>query len=542
MKKRIVAGLLASVMALGLLSGCGTTTGGGSTTTTVSGETKEVVIGDITYHVATDMTTDKITLTYFHFDQEETVDYLAERFMELYPNITVKTSKYQGDDYGGALLNLANNGEMPDVFMVYDCDFALVNQLYADITGFWDTDPETADLADTVNDAGLGMYGTSVRYAVPVKFFPGIMYVDNNVLETLNVEAPTQQWTWSDMIQLIKDCTDYGNANGVYYGLGYYNRLDSYYGIASSQSIVGEFGFNGKTFDLSAWAVGEQEFATLKQAGYVAPRQGTTDMENWMGDITAWEGATGHVAMFSEAFWTYQNIWATEAYEQYNLDIVPYVIPAVSDEDASSDHHSIATIDFGGVADSCTYQREAYELLKFMSFGVDGWMTRIEAYNNDELVNASGVELKYDSMPAPITKNEDVWDAYIDMYCADMDAEHKDLWENYFESCMQPIPFGWTAIAGYWNFCAEYFNAITSGSYTGIHDIVDVGVGKAADYVEEATIKANWYHAEAMISYFGPDGYDILSEEELAYWETVKAENGGENGGGTGEESTEAAQ
>ena len=413
MKKRIVAGALALTMVFGLVGCDNASSGKGSTATTVSGETKEVTIGDITYNVATDMTTDEITLTYFHFDQDETVKYLADRFEELYPNITVEPVKYQGDDYGGALLSLAHNDEMPDVFMVYDCDFALTNQLYADISGFWNSDPETQNLADTVNDAGLGCYGTTKRYAVPVKFFPGIMFVDNNVLKTLNQEAPTQQWTWTDMINLIKNCTDYKNANGTYYGLGYYNRLDSYYGIASSQSIVGECGFDGKLFDLQAWAVGEQEFATLKQAGYVAPRQGTTDMENWMGDITAWEGATVHVAMFSEAFWTYQNLWATEAYEQYNLDIVPYVIPAVSEEDASADHHSIATIDFGGISDSCTYKREAYELLKFMSFGVDGWMTRIEAYNDPELLNASGIELKHDSMPAPITKNEKVWDALI---------------------------------------------------------------------------------------------------------------------------------
>lgn len=533
MKKRIVAGFLALTMVLGL-AGCGNETGGkGSTTTTVSNETEEVVIDGITYHKALDMTTDKITLTYFHFDQDETVQYLAERFMELYPNITVVSEKYTGDDYGGALLTKAHNNQMPDAFMVYDCDFALANQLYADISGFWNSDKETAGLADTINECGLGCYGTDSRFAVPVKFFPGIMFVDNNVLKHLNQEAPTQQWTWSDMISLIKRCTDYKNANGRYYGLGYYNRLDSYYGIASSQTIQGEFGFDGTKFDLGAWAVGEQEFAQLKQTGYVAPRQNTVAMEEWMGDITAWEGATGHVAMFSEAFWTYQNLWATEAYEQYNLDIVPYVIPAVSDADASADHHSIATIDFGGVSDSCKYKREAYELLKFMSFGIDGWMTRIAAYNDTEMVNASGLALKHDSMPAPITKDEAVWEAYIDMYCADMDAEHKALWENYFASCMQPIPFGWTSIAGYWNFCDGYFNKI------GIHDIVDVGTAKAADYVAEATIKANWYHADAMISYFGPNGYDVLTEEQLKLYEGIRAENGGDNGGGTGEESSE---
>ena len=522
MKKRIVASMLALAMVVGLTA-CGPgTTQGGSTTTEVSNETEEVVINGITYNKALDLTTDEITLTYFHFDQDETVDYLARVFEQIYPNIKVNDVYENVATYNDTLNALVDNKETPDVIMFSDCDFALSNFLVSDISGFWNSDNETKNLADTINAAGIGCYGTDARWAVPVKFFPGIMFVDRNVLKTLNYPEPTQNWTWDEMIQLIRSCTVYDHPNGIYYGLGYYNRLDSYYGIASSQEVVGEFGFDGRDFDLSAWAIGEQQFADLRNSGFVAPLSGTIEMEQWQGDVNAWCGATGHVAMFSEAFWTYQGTWATEGFDQYNLDIVPYVIPAVSEADASADHHSIATIDFGGVTTSCTYQREAYELLKFMSFGVDGWKTRIQAYNDESIVNANGLALKYDVMPAPITKNEEVWDAYIDMYCADMDDEHKQLWENYFASCMQPIPFGWTSIAGYWNYCAEYFNTI------GIHELVDGGTRKAADFVEEATTKANWYHATAMIDYFGPDGYDVLSEEDLAFWENMKAENGGD--------------
>jgi multiple sugar transport system substrate-binding protein len=523
MKKRVIASLLIAAMTVGLAAcGSGSSSGKGSTTTDVSGETTETTVegSDIVYNVATDLTTDKIELTYFHFDQDETVQYLADRFMELYPNITVNVVYENVSTYDDTLLTLVSNGETPDVIMFSDCDFALSNQLLTDISGFYDTDPETQNLASTINDCGIGMYGTSARFAVPVKFFPGVMYVDANVLETLNVDLPARDWTWSDMIQLIKDCTVQDSPDGMaYYGCGYYNRLDSYYGIASSQSVQGEFGFDGTSFDLSAWAVGEQEFSNLKLGGYIAPTTETQEMEDWAGDWEAWCGATGHVALFTEAFWTYQGTWATENYEQYNLDIIPYVVPAVSEEDATADHHTIATIDFGGVTTSCKYPREAYELLKFMSFGVDGWLTRIELYNNTDYVNSSGLALKYDVMPAPITTNEEVWSQYIDMYCADMDDEHRGYWEEYFASCMQPIPYGWTSIAGYWNYCAEYFNSI------GIHDLVDAGTAQAADYVDEATMKANLYHAQAMLDYFGESGYNILSEDEIALYTQMVEDN-----------------
>lgn len=520
MKKRtkFIALLIAFTLILGL-AGCGNKDSNEGDNGNANKPTQKEING-ITYNLATDLTEENIELTYFHFDQDETVQYLANRFMELYPNIKVNVQYENVATYGDTLLTLVANGQTPDVIMYSDADFALSNFLLSDIKQYWEADPETKNLADTIALAGLGTFQTSARYAVPVKFFPGVMYVDKNVLEKLNVKVPGQDWTWNEMIQLIKDCTVLDSPDGMaYYGLGFYNRLDSYYGIAASQSIIGEFGYNGTTFDLSVWAVGEQEFSDLRLGGYVAPATETQEMEDWAGDWEAWCGSTGHVAMFSEAFWTYQGTWATESFQQYDLDIIPYVVPAVSEADSSKDHHTIATIDYGGVTTSCAYPREAYELLKFMSFGVDGWKTRIEVYNDETVTNASGLALKYDVMPAPITKDTDVWEGYIQMYTKGMDDEHVQLWRNYFASCMQPISFGWTSIAGYWNYCDEYFNDID------IHTKVDKGEAKAADYALEATEKANLYHAQAMIDYFGPSGYDILTDDEIALYEKQIADN-----------------
>ena len=539
MKKRIISALLAVIMAVGAVTGCDNgstsqqTTGGGNASASGGYAASDVVTNDydlITvdgsshqYKKYKDMTDDNITLTYFHFDQDETVQLLAKRFMQIYPNITVNVQYERVADYNTTLSTLVSNGQSPDIIMHSDCDYALSNMLLSDISSYWNSDEETQMVADTVNSAQLGTYHLEggQRYSVPVKFFPGALFVDRNVLETLNLKVPTQQWTWSEMVQLIKDATVQNSPDGMaYYGLGYYNRLDSYYGIAARQDIIGEFGFTGKKFDLSEWAVGEQEFANLKLGGYIAPSTETQAMEDWCGDWEGWAGNTGHAAVFSEAFWSFQNTWNTPTYkEAYNLDIVPYVVPAVSSADAGTGHHSIATIDYGGITTACKYRREAYELLKFMSFGVDGWYTRCEIYADESIVNSSGTALKYDVMPVPITKDPELWNKYIDVFCAGMDDEHIQLWRDYFASCMQPISFGWTNIAGYWNFCDEYFNAI------GIHDLVDAGTAQAADYVEEANRKANYYHAQAMIDYFGPTGYNVLSESELAEYQQMTAEN-----------------
>ena len=275
--------------------------------------------------------------------------------------------------------------------------------------------------------------------------------------------------------------------------------------------MKGEFGFNGTDFDLSYWAKGEQQFSDLKLGGYVAPSQETQEMEDWTGDWEAWFGATAHVAVFSEGSWTYMNLWGYEGYqEQYGLDIVPYVTPNVVDE---KQHNVIANMYMGGVSTSCKYPYEAYLLLKFMGWGIDGWKARLDIYSDTSITNASGVPLKNSQMPYPITLDKEVWDGFSALF--PQDADHKAYWDDYFASITRPVPYGWYSIAGYWNFCDQYFNKI------GIHDLVDQGKAKAADYVEEATEQANYYHAEAMISYFGPDGYDVLSDEELAQYQAV---------------------
>ena len=81
----------------------------------------------------------------------------------------------------------------------------------------------------------------------------------------------------------------------------------------------------------------------------------------------------------------------------------------------------------------------------------------------------------------------------------------------------------WYNIAGYWNFCDQYFNSQTAAgvSAPGIHNIVDEGLGKSADYVEEANLMANYYHALYQLKYFGPEGYDVLDDAEQAWYQSV---------------------
>ena len=524
-KKLLVSMTLVASMLVGV-AGCGgdTTTDDGTTNQgATSGETTNdkkddtakkdpVKVEPVNVFGDYNVTTDNITLTYWHYEDQGMADRMCEAFMELYPNITVENKVIS--DMSTDLSAAAAAGTFPDVFEGTDSDTALANMYWADITEYWNADPENKNLMPTIDEYGIGMFDTSVRFAAPMRYWPSAVFIDRNVIETLNLEMPRTDWTWEEMIQLIKDATQY-DPDMQYFGLGYYNRLDSLYGIAAVskdvRQIKGEFGFNGEDFDLQYWAIGEQQFSDLKLAGYVAPQQSTQEMEDWTGDWDTWFGATGRVAVFSEGFWTYQNLWGVEGYqEQYGLDIVPYVTPNVIDE---KEHNVISTMYMGGVSTSCKYPLEAYLLLKFMGWGVDGWKVRNEIYADTTITNDSGTPLKNAQMPVPLTLNEEVWAGYKALF--PQDEDRKPYWDDYFSSITRPVPYGWYNIAGYWNFCDQYFNSI------GIHDLVDNGTSKAADYVEEATRQANYYHADAMITYFGPTGYNVLSAEELAKYQAV---------------------
>ncbi len=497
MKKKVLLGVALMTSLMLALTGCG----GKKATSGPSGNVDE-----------NGVTTDEITLTFWHYEDETTITLLAEKFMEKYPNITVEHRVIE--DMSTDLSAAAAAGNFPDVFEGTDSDTALANQYWLDISEYYNNDPENKNLMATIDEYGIGCFDTDARYAMPMVYWPSAIFIDRNVIEKLNLEMPRTDWTWAEMIQLIKDATLDDRSGMKYYGLGYYNRLDSLYGIAAcspdERALKGEFGYDGNDFDLSYWAVGEQEFSDLKLAGYVAPQQSTQEMEDWSGDWDTWFGATGHVAVFSEGFWTYMNLWGQEGYqEQYGLDVVPYVTPNVVDE---KEHNVISTMYMGGVSTSCKYPYEAYLLLKWMGWGIEGWKERIAIYSDTSITNASGVPLKNSQMPMPITLDEEVWEGYKSLFPQD---DRKPYWDDYFASVTRPVPYGWYNIAGYWNFCDQYFNSI------GIHDLVDQGKAKAADYVEEATEQANYYHAEAMISYFGPSGYNVLSEEDLAKYQAV---------------------
>lgn len=482
-----------SVLALcaGSLSACG---GGSASSSSAdsSASSKESSAAESSSESASTlpaMTTDKITLTYASWENDVLTKYMAQKFMEKYPNITVETIYYGTDVYNDSLLNLVNAGQTPDCFWILgECDFAIENELLGDMTQYWENDPENKNILTTINDGKFGYYGTNKKWATPVKYLPDCIYANMTVFKQLNKEMPDpNNWTWEDFIQSIKDMTV--PEQGIF-GYNDFRTIITWYPIAADGNCWGEFGFDGTSFHMDNWAEGLNTQASLINGKYHAPFYDTDEAEAVFGDRTLWAAYSGKIAYQLDAWWTFNNLFSTQDYLDKGLLYVPYAIPQVKGNDSK---HAIGTMDFGGISSNTAHPREAYELLKWMTWGVDGWKEKLNAYAT--LTNADGSKLSVDNLP--ITLDKEIWDGVRKFFPGDDDQYGRGKYfDAFFANCKEPIPYGGTTIPGFGTFIRDVYNDATSGA-TVEQQVINNGVN-AHDLVADLEQKANKCHEDAM--------------------------------------------
>lgn len=533
MKKKMVSLVLAASMVAGALAGCGNTNqpaadSSSTDTTTANTTTADTTAADTTTDAAAAdaaalpaMTTDNITLTYMHFDSEALVNEVAEAFMEKYPNITVQAQAFSTDGYNDTLLNLVQSGQTPDCFMILgNCDFALSNALLGDMTPYWEADPENENILPSINSAKLGYYGTDKKLATPIKFFPDAIYCDLNVFETLNQEAPSTNWTWDEMVDAFKTAT---NTDAGTYGFNQFHSLVTYYPVAHGNGSIGEFGWNGDGYNMEQWASGVNQWAELVNGKYHAPYADTDEMEAWTGDRTMWAAYTGKLGFQLDAWWTYLNLFDTPDYRSRGMEWVPYTTPV------SEDGYVFGVLDFGGISSATQYPREAYELLKWMGWGVEGWQAKLDAYQNVETYADN--PLYRQALPCPITTDEAIWVEFQqsfyptaktrtfntvfdpvngeDLVTADEDSKYGTYFDDFFANCKNPVPFGDCQIPGFTSFLNTSYFAV--GDTLGVEDQVRLEGKNASDFVAELEQKGKEANEAALAA--AKEAYEMIGIE-----------------------------
>ena len=442
------------------------------------------------------MTTENIQLTYVTCESDKLARELARKFEKEYPNIKVNVISV-GKEYLEETIKAINeNNQSLDCFIYTDCDDMLSNNYLYDMTEYWEADKENSNLIPSIDEAKLGYFGTDSKLATPMVYYPGIFYVSKPTIEKLWMDMPDLDWTWEEMIKIIKEATRVFSKE-QHYGLCSYKKIYEYYDVAMSLSSIGPMGYDGHTFNLDNWVKGVKQYQELMDTGcIVGPHIDEDDM--WScGSI--WMGESGQVAILLEEFYAYLNHIDIEY--SYNLGYVPYVIPTkkgIQGEEA----YTTCTMYMGGISSNSAHPREAYELLKFMGWGVDGWKARLEIYKDETIVCEQTMEPLYRSyMPAPLTLDEGIWIEYKKFFYDG--AENIRYWDYYFDNCLRGIPDGICSIPGYSKFHKEYF-----GTYElkeEFYDSIDSGQIDIDILAAEIEAKLEQYHKEAMKEYFDID-------------------------------------
>ena len=234
-----------------------------------------------------------------------------------------------------------------------------------------------------------------------------------------------------------------------------------------------------------------------------SPYGDTDEMEAWTGDRTMWAAYTGKLGFQLDAWWTYLNLFDTPDYRNRGMEWVPYTTPV------SDDGYVFGVLDFGGISSSTEHPREAYELLKWMGWGVEGWQAKLDAYQDVETY--ADLPLYRQAMPCPITMDEEIWKEFQqsfyptaqtrtyqsvfdpvngeDLVTADEDTQYGKYFDDFFANCKNPVPFGDCQIPGFSSFLSTSYFAV--GDTLGVEDQVRIEGKNANDFVAELEQKGN---------------------------------------------------
>ena len=439
-----------------------------------------------TYNMPEMNTTDEINLTFMTWDDIPLTQALIDKFEEKYPNIHIEIISTTTADVAGQLISMAGEGNMPDMFFHLEIDQLMGSPLMADISEYIENDEEAQTLLYP-SLRRVGYVDGKRCYFMPGEFLPAVMYLDKSVFDKLNKEMPGEDWEWDDMIEIIETMTD--STQGIW-GYNYYMGPVTVGPIALADNAVGEFGWNGEQYDFNAWAEMIELQADYARLGY----QAIGGSEEWLAvqPDDLWPGESGRVALQMDAYWTMNNIYFQQTCLERGVQMVPYNVPVDPDTDNGG---QFAWIDMVSISSQCEHPREAYEALKFLTWGKDGWLARAELY--PALVREDGTQMYTLPGSLPMIQDDEVNAALAPLFPTEEKLGYSIDWEGYLANINNPVTFGGRTIPGFNNFLVYYFDADFNG-VIGIEAAIDQGAADPFDYVDELNAQGRKAYDQVM--------------------------------------------
>lgn len=315
-------------------------------------------------------TTRNIALSYADWGDQELNQALIDAFMEEYPHITVELRRDitgAGGEFTANLLNAQAANVLPDVFAIDNVPTGFSNGMLLDISEFWDNDSDTALVYPNIANTAIYDGG---RFAIPsFQFIKGI-YVNMTLLDFYNIPIPPKDWTYDQFVDLAIRLRQAGQSDYVYGIDPWFGDLD-FAAIWPTQDFadVGYQTFDGERFNFSsqAWIDGYNAQLDLYARNVVAAH--TEEELAIIGDIWPW--LEGYIGFKIDGSW---NLWMIDVmFEDYGLEVGFWPYPG-----GAAGQFPPTILDYAVVSSQTENPEEAYLLAKWMTFGRQGWQTRLD--------------------------------------------------------------------------------------------------------------------------------------------------------------------
>ena len=367
--KKVIAFLLAMIMAFGILAGCGKK----------ADNTPSGTDGDV-YQME-----GQVSIAYPEAEQAE-IQPVLEAFRAKYPNITVVEVPFPGST-GGAfnefLAQCATSNTMPDVLWNDWNDFApeVASGYVMPLNDFLAADPESEYVPSGMTDPYT--YNDKV-YALPMQINAMGITMNLDLLEELNIEKPSYDWTLAEFEEICKkaitadtcaaatledlDQVYSAQAEGYFYPAYDYVNQEFHFAdkwvpamnkLAELRAVPG----------LEAWSMRfpkEEDGSTSMDSAYVA-KFGEAGK-----DDTHYTFKNGMALLCTNATWN-DNWMRAEC--QVNWDYWPY--PRV---DENTPTYTPIHVDCAYLTSTCADPDAAFQLLKWLTYGVEGNMQRLDIF------------------------------------------------------------------------------------------------------------------------------------------------------------------
>ncbi|MCM3337641.1 extracellular solute-binding protein [Paenibacillus sp. MER TA 81-3] len=380
--------LLALLLVVSVFTAC---TGGNNAANESSSSTNQPATDTPKEEEKPSWQTEKITLKFASWETPEMEAKLLEAFMQKHPNITVEKDSSINWPWTDSLTAAASAGNLPDVFWVENVPVGVENDWLYDLTELWDADEETKAIYPNI--AKQAVYGGKRLASPTFQFIMGV-FVNKTLLEKNNIPLPGYDWTIDEMIGIAKKVS---NPAEHIYGIGgpWGNLSFDEHWPALSDASMGNSTFDGEKFHFTnqQWIDGYNQKLELRRLK-VEEKMTGEEKKAVFGDEGAWPMQKGHVALGIDGSWNMAALGAQmEKDGAGKLDFYPY-------PRGKAGQRMPIVLDYIGISSTTKHPEAAYELMKFMTWSKEGWLTRLDLNK----------ELNIDIDKFPVAEFSEVWE------------------------------------------------------------------------------------------------------------------------------------